>query len=108
MIAAGYCLDLYCDTPNCPTNGTDRGVFEPVQFTGELGSKCRKLARKRGWLFGRPGLPDLCPACARAPKPPLPANPKPPRRGGLSAAAELFEQQAHRDLKPQNTPGTKR
>ena len=52
MKAGYYTLDLYCD---------DCGRKD--QFTHELGSACRRIARKVGWVIG---AKDVCPVCRGA------------------------------------------
>ena len=59
MQAGTYTLQLYCD------NESDKhewGEF-PHEYVHELGSKCRKMARKAGWV--KMGELDLCPKCAK-------------------------------------------
>lgn len=60
MVAGGYALDLYCKYVH-PYGGQ----FEfPHQYTGELGSDCRRRARKAGWIIHRDGY-ATCPECAK-------------------------------------------
>lgn len=77
MSATGcYTLDLYCDV-TCRTRSDpclivggkrlirgehSHGEF-PHQFTDELGSQCRKMARQAGWVFKRDGT-TVCPRCS--------------------------------------------
>lgn len=84
MIAGCYTLDLYCDTPDCPTN-YKHGAYNPVEFTDELGSVCRRRARKAGWKLGSDGS-CLCPKCnGRKPEPR--SEPK----GGLAKFASRID-----------------
>ncbi len=59
MLAGGYTLDLYCD--NQEVTDHKYGEF-PHQYVHELGSTCRRRARKDGWLI-KPGR-QLCPQCS--------------------------------------------
>ena len=56
MRSEGYTLDLYCDVEN---EAHEWREF-PHQYFGELGSNCRKRARRDGWLLGDK---DVCPKC---------------------------------------------
>jgi hypothetical protein len=65
-----YTLDLYCDVPceqifsHCAAKkGQHRFKEFPHQFTDELGSECRKMARQAGWVFKRDGT-TVCPRCS--------------------------------------------
>lgn len=61
MIVGGYTLDLYCDNPDCE-HKPHRGPA--AEYTHELGSVCRRLAKKDGWkLNHRQGI-ATCPHCA--------------------------------------------
>jgi hypothetical protein len=74
MIVAGYALDLYCDNYLASRKFDNNLIDEfghrwdafPVQYTGELGSKCRKQARKAGWLLNFQTGQALCPHCNKA------------------------------------------
>jgi hypothetical protein len=59
MQVGGYTLDLYCDRIN-PTH--EHKEF-PHTFYGELGTKCRKAARKAGWKLQVDGT-TICPKCS--------------------------------------------
>ena len=73
MIVGGYSLDLYCENylHNAPTFPDEAGhSFSefPHQYTDELGSVCRRNARRAGWLLTRSGK-AYCPKCTkRGPK----------------------------------------
>jgi hypothetical protein len=54
-----YTLDCYC---NAKSRHHAYDEF-PHQFTHELGSTCRRLARKRGWLIDYKRNIFLCPKC---------------------------------------------
>lgn len=58
MIIGCYALDLYCDSPK----HDDYDNRNPVQYTDELGSKCRQAARRDGWILTRDGK-AYCPKC---------------------------------------------
>lgn len=64
MIAACYDLQLYCDNPGC-THGrfNERGHAE---YTDELGSTCRRNARRNGWWIDMKTGCCACPPCARS------------------------------------------
>lgn len=71
MIAGGYALDLYCDSPKPWTASKTNSLIDayghrynefPHQYTAELGSQCRADAKKDGWKFTRDGR-VLCPKC---------------------------------------------
>jgi len=65
MLAGCYTLDLYCDLddPDHPEYfDHGYGAF-PVQIFDEFGSRCRAIARERGWTI-RPEL-TLCPRCTK-------------------------------------------
>ena len=57
-IAGCYTLHLYCDN----ANGNHAWGEFPHELTHELGSSCRKEARRRGWVFHRNGT-VTCPKC---------------------------------------------
>lgn len=57
MIAGCYTLDLYCDNPDCASQGTG-----PDQYTAETGATCRRNARQRGWIITDDR--QICPACS--------------------------------------------
>jgi hypothetical protein len=77
-----YSLDLYCDndgdgkdfsyqTPDKPSFLTDKhghvwGEF-PKNYTDELGSRCRRSARRAGWILKKDGT-AICPKCSRKKK----------------------------------------
>lgn len=65
-----YTLDLYCDREKCP-NRFNQG---PAEYTEGTGRKCRRGARKDGWVFHRDGT-TTCPACAAL----IAAKPKRPK-----------------------------
>jgi len=54
-----YTLDLYCDAEN------SNHAFDefPHQFIDQKGSSCRRMARRRGWVFKRDGT-TICPRCS--------------------------------------------
>lgn len=62
--AGCYTLDLYCDKEN---DAHDFREF-PHQFTNELGSVCKRIAQKRGWIIKRNG-DCICPKCSGKVKP---------------------------------------
>jgi len=53
-----YTLDLYCDAPNCTRTP------QPETFIHELGSTCRRRARKAGWYLTHDGK-AFCPTCTK-------------------------------------------
>lgn len=64
MRASGYSLHLYCDNEACPDRYPD-GTYRTSpqgEFMHELGSVCRRRARKAGWALGL--NEDLCPRCS--------------------------------------------
>lgn len=71
MIASGYSLHLYCDTPGCP-NGLARHQGDtsvpPGDFSDEERSVCYKRARRAGWLINHRYRTTVCPECAKAGK----------------------------------------
>lgn len=70
MIASGYSLHLYCDTPGCPNQNCTGGVV-PGDFAHEERSVCYRMARKAGWVINRRYRTTVCPECAKAGKLPL-------------------------------------
>lgn len=64
MRAGGYSLHLYCDNEACPDRYPSGEYRDSPQeeFNAELGSECRRRARKRGWKMGEI---DLCPKCSK-------------------------------------------
>lgn len=60
-MAACYDFRLECDGEDCTAGPYgDRRVME---LTDEFGSKCRAVAKRRGWWFNvKTGL-CLCPSC---------------------------------------------
>jgi hypothetical protein len=69
MIASGYLLQLYCDTPD-PDNaihGWGGYHMIPEEYTGELGSRCRQAARNDGWKLFSDGR-AYCPMCNKTKK----------------------------------------
>jgi len=74
VIVGSYTLDLYCDREDCVhAHSTD---WNPREYIGEYGSKCRAQARRDGWLLSRAGA--VCPDCSIPGKPPAP----PPTQAG--------------------------
>lgn len=77
MIAGGYVLHLYCryasqsEQSIAPAADTLSGrAFDarhyggPAEFSAETGADARRMARRRGWRFGRDG--DVtCPLCLK-------------------------------------------
>lgn len=64
MTAVGcYTLQLYCTfrTGQCPDPPHEYNEF-PHEFNHELGSTCRRLARKAGWILRQDGE-AICPKC---------------------------------------------
>ena len=58
MIVGGYTLDLYCDHKN-----KDHEYNEfPHTYYEQLGSLCRKNARRDGWILHKDGT-ATCPKC---------------------------------------------
>jgi len=55
MIVGCYTLDLYCENSNGWGCNPDKPESDPDQYTAELGSRCRRAARKDGWLLKRDG-----------------------------------------------------
>ena len=58
-----YSLDLYCDFEN---EAHEYQEF-PHQYTNEFGSKCRRNAKKAGWILKRDGG-AICPKCRKKPR----------------------------------------
>lgn len=71
MIAGCYTLHLYCDNYNITGGEITDGVHKynefPKVYIHELGSTCRRLARKDGWTITRDGR-AYCPKCTRRKK----------------------------------------
>lgn len=68
MIAGCYTLHLYCDnytTESQPFPDEHGHAFKefPHEYTHELGTECRRMARKAGWLIRADGY-ALCPKCS--------------------------------------------
>lgn len=61
-----YTLDCYCDRADADNHPY---MEFPHQYTDELGSRCRTMARKDGWLLDFRLQKFLCPKC----------NPKSPK-----------------------------
>lgn len=60
MASAGcYTLDLYCDE----TSSSHEHNEFPHVYIHQLGSVCRSLARRDGWIIGRSR--DICPKCSK-------------------------------------------
>lgn len=65
MIAGCYTLHLYCDNYD-PCNLGKHSFDEfPHEFTHELGSTCRRIAKERGWKVNYTTGSALCPKCAK-------------------------------------------
>jgi len=71
MIASGYSLHLYCETPGCP-NGQAQSHGDssvpPGDFSHEERSTCYKRARQAGWIINHRYRTTVCPICAKAGK----------------------------------------
>lgn len=59
-LAGCYSLDLYCKWNN-PAHAY---AEFPHNFNAELGSTCRKLAKRAGWIIHRDNT-ATCPKCAK-------------------------------------------
>lgn len=71
MIASGYSLHLYCDTPGCPNQnckGSADDPRAPGDFSHEERSVCYKRARRAGWLINHRYRTTVCPECAKSGK----------------------------------------
>ena len=69
MIASGYSLHLYCDTPGCPNGQAQRqgdDFSPPGNFSDEERSQCYRYARIAGWIINRGTRTCVCPKCAKA------------------------------------------
>jgi len=65
MQAAGYTLDVYCDSPKCPDKyRRSHGTGEYVSNARNCRREAYSQARKDGWKLARRGGIDLCPACS--------------------------------------------
>ncbi len=62
MIVGGYALDLYCENENDSKYTHQYNEF-PHRYAYELGSTCRRMARKDGWLLSRNRA--ICPKCRK-------------------------------------------
>lgn len=62
MIVGAYILDLYCDAKDWNEKPHTWKEF-PHEFTGEYGTRCRREARRAGWVLKRNGE-ALCPKCS--------------------------------------------
>jgi hypothetical protein len=60
MEVGGYLLELYCDADNAAHEYKEF----PHSYTAELGSTCRRRARKDGWRFMKDGR-VFCPKCKK-------------------------------------------
>lgn len=71
MIAGCYLLDLYCDNYDETVLGCKGHKFDefPHQFTDEIGSRCRTMARKKGWRVNYKTGAATCPKCNKPPNP---------------------------------------
>jgi hypothetical protein len=65
MIVGCYSLDLYCDAERAYPDGIHEFREFPHTFTAELGSVCRKRARKSGWKLDLKNFEAYCPKCNR-------------------------------------------
>lgn len=54
-------MDLYCDTPECPTGNT---TYNRVTYTGRTESQCLREAKEQGWKFTKERK-SYCPKCNR-------------------------------------------
>ncbi len=77
MWAGMYGLDLYCDNANGAKDSLDSALIDehghrynefPHQYTHELGSVCRAMARLAGWVVRKDGS-AICPKCSGKRKP---------------------------------------
>jgi hypothetical protein len=69
VIASGYSLHLYCDTPGCPNQNCTGSADNPVvpgDFSHEERSVCYKMARKAGWVINMRARTVVCPICSKA------------------------------------------
>ena len=89
MNAGCYDLALYCDGP-----GPHEYDEFPKHYTDELGSVCRRRARKAGWIIGKER--DLCPKCSGKKRTAPPAQ----ETGGLGALARDFARMSPATLTP--------
>lgn len=67
MIVGCYTLDLYCETEGCPMSRCTRSgedMRAPASYNDELGSTCRRRARRDGWRLDLREGTALCPKCA--------------------------------------------
>lgn len=69
--AAGYALDLYCDSagdysPGNPSDGVHDFNEFPHTFDGDSFADCARQARARGWRINRRARTALCPKCSRS------------------------------------------
>jgi len=64
VIVGCYTLELYCDNRKPYPEDEVHGYSEfPHQYTDELGSVCRRDARRDGWVLGKGGA-ATCPKCS--------------------------------------------
>jgi len=61
MIVGCYTLDLYCDVTDGERWPGEHFQASHMQFTHELGTHCRMLARRAGWQFGAGHELTRCP-----------------------------------------------
>ena len=61
MMAAGYSLDLYCDSDAKHTYEENK-KWSPAQYFGETFAGCARQARRDGWLISKKR--QLCPKCS--------------------------------------------
>ena len=67
MEAAGYTLDIYCDTEGCEYPSI---LHNGATFYAQTYAQCKKAARAKGWRWAkREGETiNLCPRCAETMK----------------------------------------
>ncbi len=61
MTVGCYTLDLYCDVTKDEAYQGQHFQESFTQFTHELGTHCRMLARQAGWQFGAGHEVTKCP-----------------------------------------------
>jgi hypothetical protein len=66
MIAAGYLMDVYCDSEaECKSKTADWQPPARDSFYGQTWSEVCRMARSKGWKITRDGQYAYCPACNR-------------------------------------------
>lgn len=62
MEAAGYTLNLYCDSPNHKENFPKKFTSLDAEYYGQTYAECKRMAKRDGWKW-RKDL-NICKKCS--------------------------------------------